>query len=94
MIATVSNYSIDIEHLEAIYMDERGGDWGYFVILVLKPTMQYVKNPETNEWELHHANTIIEQPCIDDESMEAKYEHWVKLWQKDKDSIHEGEDKE
>lgn len=56
--------------------------------------MQYVKNPETNEWELHHANTIIEQPCIDDESMEAKYEHWVKLWQKYKDSIHEGEDKE
>ena len=28
MIATVSNYSIDLEHLEAIYMDERGGDWG------------------------------------------------------------------
>ena len=29
MIATVSDYSIDLEHLEAIYMDERGGDWGY-----------------------------------------------------------------
>ena len=28
MIATVSDYSIDLEHLEAIYMDERGGDWG------------------------------------------------------------------
>ena len=89
MIATVLDYSIDLEHLEAIYMDERGGDWGYYVILVLKPTMQYVKNPETNEWELHHANTIIEQPCIESESMEATYNHWVKLWQEYKDFIND-----
>lgn len=89
MIATVSNYSIDLEHLEAIYMDERGGDWGYYVILVLKPTMQYVKNPGTNKWELHHANTIIEQPCIESESMEATYNHWVKLWQEYKDFIND-----
>lgn len=89
MIATVSNYSIDLEHLEAIYMDERRGDWGYYVILVLKPTMQYVKNPGTNKWELHHANTIIEQPCIESESMEATYNHWVKLWQEYKDFIND-----
>ena len=89
MIATVSDYSIDLEHLEAIYMDERGGDWGYYVILVLKPTMQYVKNPGTNKWELHHANTIIEQPCIESESMEATYNHWVKLWQEYKDFIND-----
>ena len=51
--------------------------------------MQYVKNPGKNKWELHHANTIIEQPCIESESMEAKYNRWVKLWQEYKDFIND-----
>lgn len=45
MIATVSNYSIDIEHLEAIYMDERGGDWGVFRDTCLKAHHAIRKEP-------------------------------------------------
>lgn len=85
MIATVSGVSIDLSRLEAISMAYRGGDWGDIVVLTLKPTIQYVQNPETNEWELHHANTVIEQPCIEYDSMVAKYDKWVKLWEEFKE---------
>ena len=87
MIANVNGYAIDLSQLEAIHLDSHGGDWGDVIVLTLKPTMQYVKNPETNEWELHHTNTVIEQPCIDQSSQNAKYEKWVKAWQEYKDSI-------
>lgn len=86
MIATVSYVTIDMSQLQAISLDERGGDWGYFVILTLKPTLQYVQNPETNEWELHHANTVIEQACIEYDSMISKYEKWVQKWEEYKEA--------
>lgn len=91
MIATVSGVTIDLSRLEAISMTSRGGDWGCIVVLTLKPTIQYVQNPETNAWELHHANTVIEQPCIEYDAMVAKYEKWVDLWNKYKESKEEHE---
>lgn len=88
MIATVSGVTIDLSHLEAISMVSRGGDWGDIVVLTLKPTIQYVQNPENGEWELHHANTVIEQPCIEYDSMIAKYDKWAELWEKYKETEH------
>lgn len=80
MIATVSGVTIDLSQLQAISMDSRGGDWGDIVVLTLKPTIQYVQNPIDNSWEIHHANTIIEQPCIEYDAMIAKYDKWVEKW--------------
>lgn len=91
MIAEVSGLAIDLSKLEAVTTASHGGDWGYVVVLTLKPTIQYVQNPETNEWELHHANTIIEQPCIDYDVMMTKYEKWVAAWEEYKESLREEE---
>lgn len=52
MITTVSGYTIDVSQLVCISKDDKEGDWGWLVVPTMKPELQYVKNPDTNELEL------------------------------------------
>ena len=86
MLGTVSNLTIDLSRLEAIWLgyreDEEVSDWSDLVVLRLKPTIQYAVTPVTGGLDAHTVESpIIEQRCIDEDSQKAKYNHWVKLWE-------------
>ena len=91
MLGTVSNLTIDLSRLEAIWLDNKESDeygcWGYLVVLKLKPTLQYLVNPVSGELEVHTVESpLIKQECLDQESQQGKYEHWIKLWEEYKNT--------
>ena len=92
MIATVSNLTIDLSRLEAIWLGYKdfndNNGFRDLVILRLKPTLQYLTNPITGELEVHTVESpLIEQRCIDEESQQMTYKQWVSKWEHYKESM-------
>ncbi len=79
MIIEHSGMAINVAELLHITHEDINDD-DHRIIFQFKPTMQYVKNPDTGELELHTVYPTTYQSFVFIEAKEWAYNWWVNAW--------------